>query len=114
MGFSRQKYWSALPFPSPGDLPNPGIEPRSPTLQADTLLSEPLGKMQSLGSLIVVIPLRCASAIRGQYPVFPRPEFPQSAESGMTAAVDSWMADILCFRSEFPQDSPSRWLSCDG
>ena len=35
MGFSRQEYWSGLPFPSPGDLPNPGIEPRSPTLQAD-------------------------------------------------------------------------------
>ena len=35
MEFSRQKYWSGLPFPSPGDLPDPGIEPRSPTLQAD-------------------------------------------------------------------------------
>ena len=35
MGFSRQEYWSGLPFPSPGDLPNPGIEPGSPTLQAD-------------------------------------------------------------------------------
>ena len=41
MGFSRQEYWSGLPFPSPGDLPNPGIEPRSPTLQADALTSEP-------------------------------------------------------------------------
>ena len=35
MGFSRQKYWSRLPFPSPGNLPNPGIEPRSPALQVD-------------------------------------------------------------------------------
>ena len=34
MGFSRQEYWSGVPFPSPGDLPNPGIEPRSPALQA--------------------------------------------------------------------------------
>ena len=41
MGFSRQRYWSGLPFPSPGDLPNPGIEPGSPALQADTLPSEP-------------------------------------------------------------------------
>ena len=41
MEFSRQQYWSGLPFPSPGYLPDPGIEPRSPTLQADTLLSEP-------------------------------------------------------------------------
>ena len=44
MGFSRQEYWSGLPFPSPGDLPNPGIEPGSPALQADTLTSEPPGK----------------------------------------------------------------------
>ena len=43
MGFSKQEYWSGLPFPSPGDLPNPGIEPRSPTLQADALPSEPPG-----------------------------------------------------------------------
>ena len=44
MGFSRQGFWSGLPFPSPEDLPNPGIEPRSPTLQADALPSEPPGK----------------------------------------------------------------------
>ena len=44
MEFSRQEYWSGLPFPSPGDLPDPGIEPRSPTLQADSLPSEPPGK----------------------------------------------------------------------
>ena len=44
MGFSRQEYWSGLPFPSPGDLPNSGIEPKSPTLEADTLTSEPPGK----------------------------------------------------------------------
>ena len=43
MGFSRQEYWSGLHFPSPGDLPDPGIEPRSPALQADTLPSEPPG-----------------------------------------------------------------------
>ena len=40
-GFSRQEYWSGLPFPSPGDLPNPGIEPRSPTLEVDASTSEP-------------------------------------------------------------------------
>ena len=44
MGFSRQEYWSGLPFPSPGDLPNPGIEPKSPALQADALTPEPPGK----------------------------------------------------------------------
>ena len=47
MGFSRQEYWSGLPFPSPGDLLDPGIEPRSPTSQVDSLLSEPPGKPAS-------------------------------------------------------------------
>ena len=50
MGFYRQEYWSGLPFPSPGDLPNPGIEPISPvasSLQADSLLLEPSGPLQN-------------------------------------------------------------------
>ena len=47
MEFSRQEYWSGLPFPFPGDLPNPGIEPRSPALQTDALLSEPPGKPEN-------------------------------------------------------------------
>ena len=45
MGFSRQEYWSGLPFPSPGDLPDPGIEPGSPTLYTDALPSEPRGNL---------------------------------------------------------------------
>src|SRR5574337_392253 len=49
MGFSRQEYWSGLPFPSPGDLPNPGIKPRSPELQADSLPAEPQGKPKNTG-----------------------------------------------------------------
>ena len=44
MGFSRQEYWSGLPFPFPGDLPDPGIEPRSTALQEDALTSEPPGE----------------------------------------------------------------------
>ena len=47
MAFSRLEYWSGLPFPSPGNLPNPGIESGSPTLQTDTLLSEPQGRPQA-------------------------------------------------------------------
>ena len=46
MKFSRQEYWSGLPFPSPGDLPDPGIKPRSPALQADALTSEPPGTLK--------------------------------------------------------------------
>ena len=50
MGFSRQEDWSGLPLPSPGDLPDPGIEHGSPALQADALQSEPPGRFQALGS----------------------------------------------------------------
>ena len=49
MEFSRQEYWNGLPFPSPGDLPNPGIRPMSPVLQADALPSEPIGKSGRCG-----------------------------------------------------------------
>ena len=51
MGFSRQEYWRRLPFPSPGQLPDAGIEPRSPTLQADALLTELCGKSYTRFSL---------------------------------------------------------------
>ena len=50
MGFPRQEYWSGLPFSSPGDLPDPGIKPGSPALQADALTSEPPGKPTFVGS----------------------------------------------------------------
>ena len=49
MGFSRQESWSVLPFPSPRDLPNPGIELKSPTLQGDSLPFEPPGKPKNTG-----------------------------------------------------------------
>ena len=53
MEFSKPEYWSGQPFPSPGDLPNPGIEPRSPVLQADSSPAEPQGKPKNteVGSL---------------------------------------------------------------
>ena len=50
MGFSRQEYWSGLPFPSLGDLPNPGTEPGSPTLQAYALTSEPHKRVNMLNT----------------------------------------------------------------
>ena len=49
MGFSRQEYWSGLSCPPPGDLPNPGIKPRSPTLQTDSLPTKPSGKPKNTG-----------------------------------------------------------------
>ena len=55
MGFSRQEYWSGLPFPSPGDLPDPGTEPGSPALEADALTSEPPGKPKYRDTFILLI-----------------------------------------------------------
>ena len=52
MGFSRQEYWSGLLFPSAGDLPDPGIELRSPALEADALTSEPLALVQQILYLV--------------------------------------------------------------
>ena len=54
MGFSRQEYWSGFPFPSPGDLPDPRIDPRSPALQADALPSEPPGKPDRDGFMLKI------------------------------------------------------------
>ena len=52
MGYSRLEYWSGLPFPSPGDLPNPGIEPGSPALPADSLATELWRKSHALGQMV--------------------------------------------------------------
>ena len=53
MGFGKQEYWSGLPFPSLGDLPDPGIKPGFPAFQADALTSEPPGKPQSESRSVV-------------------------------------------------------------
>jgi len=54
MEFSRLEYWSGLPFPSPGDLPNPGIKPRSPALQADSSSSESPGKLRKSEEILSI------------------------------------------------------------
>ena len=64
--FSRPKYWSEQPFPSPGDLPNPGIEPRSPTLQADSLPSQP-PKKQNLRRKTLIAKLTDAAKAVNAY-----------------------------------------------
>ena len=68
MAFSRQEYWSGLPFPSPGDLPDPGIKPGSPSLQADTLPSEPPGKLMMLiipAEIYGILKIALSSICRG-------------------------------------------------
>ena len=59
MGISRQEYWSGLPFPPPRDLPDPGIEPRSPALQADSLLSGPPGTFPRPAPLLYITKMWC-------------------------------------------------------
>ena len=70
MGFSRQEYWRELPFASPGDFPNPGIEPGSPAWQADDLPSEPPGKSSTLLSSFstrFIAPLRQLFILEGLF-----------------------------------------------
>ena len=71
MGFSRQEYWSELPIPSPGDLPDPGVEPWSPALQADSLPSEPPDHRRTvwrgLKKLKVELPYEPAIPLLGIY-----------------------------------------------
>ena len=66
MGFSRQEYRRGLPFPSPGNLPDPGIKPRSPALQADALTSEPPGK-----PMLIEHPIFSLSAYLPHYILIP-------------------------------------------
>ena len=85
VGFSRQEYWSELPFPSPGDLPDPGIESRSPVLQGDALPSELPGKLKlqcgrpGFNPWVGKIPWRRAWK---PTPVFLPGEFPWTEEPG--------------------------------
>ena len=68
VGFSRQEYWSGLPFSSPGDLPEPGIKPRSPALQADALTSEPPGKPPISATRYPLIMLPLSSFVWHHHP----------------------------------------------
>ena len=100
MGFSRQECWSRLPCPPPGDLPNPGIEPRSPALQVDSLPSKTQGKPSALLCTCILMSL-CSVHIT---PSLPSPTpicLLQVARHGRTW---SWPGGIFsfCFSSWFP------------
>ena len=76
--FSRQEYWRGLPFPSPGDLPDPGIELTFPALQVDSLLSEPPGTSPQFSDIIKIPLLLGRKLIRHKYPYslsLPLPSF---------------------------------------
>ena len=77
VGFSWQEYWSGLPFPSPGDLPDPGIEPGSPALEADALTSEPPGK-PSIGDCNAKVGSQETPGVTGKFGLGIRNEAGQS------------------------------------
>ena len=81
MEFSRQEYWSGLPFPSPGEFPNPGIEPRSSALQADSLLPEPPGKSIFLTGCILQLEARLLSEVGSNIP----------SETGDGVSISLWL-----------------------
>ena len=102
MGFSRQEYWSGLPFPSPGDLPDPGIEPGSPALEADALISEPPRKIS---------PPRI---IFGTCVSFPEPrklEHYQNLKVGNFSERRDLVQEDLVLKSIFPYLQYHKWPS---
>ena len=97
MGFSRQGYWSGLPFPSARNLSDPGIEPRSPTLQADTLTSEPPGNpMTNLNSILKsrditwLTKIRIVKAMDFPGVMYRSESWTIKAESPRTVAFELW------------------------
>ena len=64
MGFPRQEYWSVLPFPSPGDIPDPGVKPISPALQANSLPAEPSPKPRHCHSLNACVPTPTSNSLK--------------------------------------------------
>ena len=93
LGFSRQEYWSRLPCPPPGDLPNPGLEPRSPALRADSLLSELSGKPKNTG-------VGSLSLLQGIFPI-------QESTRGFLHC--RWILYQLSYQSS-PQNCYINWV----
>ena len=113
MRFSRQEYWSGLPRPPPGDLPNPGIKPRSPALQAESFPSEPPGKplrinivhlieeatvsQRSLSDYSVSLPNQCQRQSHFKTQIFLVPAPPACCHSASDLALqDLWQISHYC------------------
>ena len=92
-GFSKQEYWSGLPFPSPGDLPNPAIEPRSPALQ--TLIVETF--ISSWGDFTVLIDVLCCERRMPESPLF---QAMSSTRNMVVYQVHETHGSILCTRAQ--------------
>ena len=117
-GFSRQEYWSGLPFPSPGDLPDPRIEPRSPALQADALTSESPGKLHAFLTHKLLVSVQFSSVAQS-CPTLCDPKdcsLPGSSVHGIfQARVLKWVAISFSRRSSWPSDwTCISYVSCIG
>ena len=112
MGFSRQEYWSGLPFPSPGDLPDPGIKPRSPASQADAFTSEPPGKPTTKKGILSPLlysmnQSQVSDAIQPSHPL-PFPSLPApnpSQHQSLFQSVNSSQAGVSALVSFLPKKS---------
>ena len=99
MGFFRQEYWSRLLFPSPGDPPDPGTEPGSPTMQADALPSEPPGEPSSV-VVVVSVTQSCLTLFEPM-----DSSMPGSSVHGMLQArILEWTAILFSRGSSWPRD----------
>ena len=107
MGFSRQEYWSGVPLPSPGDLPNPGIEPGSPALQADALPSEPPGKLTSFHFMCVTPPATWRPAgVSTEESVLDRARTPELLEQHRV------LMEAVSLKGQFPLHRAIFWMLC--
>ena len=96
MGFSRQEYWGGLQFPSPGDLPHPGIELRSPALQADALTSEPLKIASLLKQLLKnIFYIQCSANIGSLSVMQPTSLLSPALAGGFFTPSATWEAQYL-------------------
>ena len=96
VGFSRQEYWSGLLFPSPGDLPDPGIEPGSPALQADCLWSEPQGSPSVNYAILNICKLL-------------KDEILKVTKTEVCNCVRWWVLHVICTNVDGPRDCPAEW-----
>ena len=111
MGLFRQEYWSGLPFLSPGDLPNPGIEPGSPALQADALPSEPPGKLYLLADYLIIacVPAKSLQPCRILFHLMDCSHQLSSVHGILQARILEWVALPFSRGSSRPRDRT--WVS---
>ena len=121
LGFSRQEHWSRLPCPPPRDLPNPGIEPRSPALQADSLSSEPPGKSSVIiqFSSVAQLCLTLCDPMNRSTPGLPvHHQLPEFTQTHAHQVGDSIQPSHPLSSPSPPAPNPSQhqglfqWLSC--